>query len=74
VLPKNNRELRQLVDEVFTKAQAIYMNRGDLVAAHRKRYRPDLGDLIDFAAGEMRMYPAGSPHELPYEKGNTPAM
>jgi hypothetical protein len=66
-LPDHSPEMFSLVDRLHTSAADPWFARGLLLAARLKRYRPDLADLIDFASGSNLMFPAGSPHEDPYE-------
>jgi hypothetical protein len=66
-LPDHSHKLWSLVDKLQTTSQDEWSPRVDLLAARLKRYRPDLADLFDFAAGDARMFPAGSPDEMPHE-------
>jgi hypothetical protein len=65
-LPDHSHEMWLLVDRLQTTSEDEWSPRVDLLVACLKRYRPDLADLFAFAAGEGRMFPAGSPHEFPY--------
>jgi hypothetical protein len=64
-LPDHSHEIWSLVDCLQIQANDRWTFDVALVAARLKRYRPDLADLIDFAAGDSRMFPSGSPHEFP---------